>query len=298
MSLAVRRSIQVIRHLKTHPTAQFKDLYRELAPISSTALSKLLQALVKAGELVHKGRIYALGPTAASTAGGAHGIYSLPTDLKEATQSLLEQAANETMHSCAMFGWVGTSTMKILAEHNLPGWLFSPVGYEWPLVPFHGFAQLFLAYAPEVLARDCFYRWYPYLQTHERYENYPEFLKRLQGIRKVGYAVEYRGELPDILRLAVPVWLPGSDVPRYAVGISANAVCLLELEKCRKVLLGVAQTLAQLLTGRVPLFQIGIEGQLPKRNDHAPLNGAESLLRAKARASHPRTAPASGNNNA
>lgn len=283
MSLAVRRSIKVIRHLKAHPAAQFKDLYKELSPISSTALSKLLQALVRAGELVHVGRLYAIGPAAASAADSAQGIYSLPPDLKEATQILLEHAANQTMHSCALFGWVGTSTMKILSEHNLPGWLFSPVGYEWPLVPFHGFAQLFLAYAPDVLATDCFYRWYPYLQTHERFDTYPEFAKRLQDIRKIGYAVEYRGELPDILRLAVPVWLPGSDVPRYAVGISANAVCLLELEKCRKILREVADNLARLLAGRVPLFQFDITGQMPKRNDQRPLNGAESLLRAKAR---------------
>jgi DNA-binding IclR family transcriptional regulator len=289
MSLAVRRSILVIRHLKTRPVAQFKDLARELAPISSTALSKLLQALVAAGELVHNGRIYALSPTAASTAGGAQGIYSLPLDIKASAQNLLEQAANDTMHSCAMFGWVGNSTMKILAEHNLPGWLFSPVGYEWPLVPFHGFAQVFLAYGPEVLARDCFYRWYPYLQTHEQFANYPAFLSRLRNIRKAGYAVEYRGELPDILRLAVPVHISGSELPRYAVGISANAVCLLELEKCLKTLYQVASDLARLLKGRVPLFQIDIGDQLPKRNEDRPLNGAESLLRAKARAGARRT---------
>lgn len=265
---AVRRSIGVIRYLKAHPSARFRDLRQELAPVSSTALAMLLQTLVEEGELQHSGRSYTLSPGAASAAGSPQGIYSLPESLAKPVGELLDEAAKTTVHSCALFGWVGASTFKILATHDTPDWRFSPIGYEWPLLPFHAVAQLFLAYAPEIVARDSFYRWSPFVHVNESFESYASFAKRIAEIRKKGYAVEYRGERPEIMRIAVPIWFRRKPDPRYAVGMVANAVYLLELQKCISALVDVASKLAKVLEGSVPAFHY--KTPIPDRVDAGP----------------------------
>lgn len=268
--VTTQRSWRIVRHLKTHPSARFTDLLRLLEPISRTALSTLLRSLCEAGELQKSGRSYALHPESSAHGSLPQGIYSLPAAVRADTQPVLQACAHETMHSCALFGWVGTSTMRILDVYNLPDWPFRPIGYEWPLVPFHGFAQVFLAYGPELLARDCYFRWFPYLQPAMAMGTYPDFLAVLAKIRASGHAVEYRGEVPTILRIVIPVHLPGEQCPRYAVGLTANAVYLLEAQKCLAALRSAAAQLAETMAGRVPLFRSNFEEELPVREFEDP----------------------------
>src|SRR5687767_10783979 len=145
---AIERSFRVVHHLKAVGEARFTDFAELLAPISRTTLSHLLGSLEEIGEVERCGRLYRLAPTAAAISGNERTIYSLPPALRNVTHPIIERMALDMMHSCALFARVGASTMKIMDAHNLPDphWPFTPIGYEWPLVPFHGFAQVFLAH--------------------------------------------------------------------------------------------------------------------------------------------------------
>lgn len=264
---AIRRSFLVVHHLKTHGEARFTDFAHLLAPISRTALSHLLASLVEIGELERTERLYRLGPNAAALAGSEHTVYALPPALRAQTHEVLEKTALEVMHSCALFARVGTSTMKIMDEHNLaqPHWPFTPVGYEWPLVPFHGFARVFLAHAPQSVARDCYVRWFPYLRPNVRTPTYKQFRTELDKIRRQQYAIEYRDELSTIMRVVVPVTLPDDTELRFAVGLVANYVYLLQVKNCLGHLRAAAEKLSALLAGKVPQFhfdeQVPVEGE-------------------------------------
>lgn len=264
---AVRRSFQLINHLKANGEARFTDLVRLLHPISRTALSHLLGTLVEIGELERNGRLYRLAPGAAAISGNERTIYALPPSLQTQTHAVIERTALEVMHSCALFARVGTSTMKIMDEHNLaqPHWPFTPVGYEWPLVPFHGFSRVFLAHAPEAVARDCYVRWFPYLRPNVRTATFKQFRAELDRIRRQGYAIEYKNELATIMRVVVPVEIPGETSLRFAVGLVANYVYLLQVKSCLSVLRAAAAELSGVLAGRVPSFssedRVPIEGE-------------------------------------
>lgn len=264
---AVRRSFILVHHLKTTGEARFTDIARLLHPISRTALSHLLDTLVNIGELERHGRLYRLAAGAAAISGHERTIYALPHSLQAQTHAVLERTALEIMHSCALFARVGTSTMKIMDEHNLaqPHWPFTPVGYEWPLVPFHGFSRVFLAYAPEAVARDCYVRWYPYLRPNVRTATYKLFRAELDRIRHQGYAIEYKNELSTIMRVVVPVQLPHDGNLRFAVGLVANFVYLLHVKSCLQSLRTAANELAGILAGKVPAFftedRVPVEGE-------------------------------------
>lgn len=266
---AIRRSFKVVHFLKTHGEARFTDLAALLAPISRTAMSQLLDSLEEIGEIEHSGRQYRLAVSGGALAGPGRTIYALPPALRSRTHAVIERVALESMHSCALFARVGTSTMKIMDEHNLPDphWPFTPVGYEWPLVPFHGFAQLFLAYGSPAVARDCYVRWHPYLRPAMRPASYRNFRAQLDKIRRQGYAVEYKTELATILRIVVPVTLAGEKEVRFALGMVANFVYLLEAKSCLQALRGGAQEIAAILHGRVPRFQL--EEQVPTEGEPA-----------------------------
>jgi DNA-binding IclR family transcriptional regulator len=257
---AIRRSFSVIHHLQTQGEARFTDLVRLLAPISRTALSHLLNSLEEIGELERCERRYRLAPTAAALAGGDRAIYVLPPALRAKTHAVLERVAQDCRHSCALFARVGGSTMKIMDQHNLPQphWPFGPVGCEWPLVPFHGFARVFLAHAPESVARECYQRWLPYLGPNVRLAaSHKSFVAELAKVRRHGYAIEYKDEAAPLLRVAVPISCGDSGELRFAVGVVANYVYLLEVDRCLEVLRPAARDLAEVLKDKVPATLTG-----------------------------------------
>lgn len=254
---AIRRSFLVIHHLKTQGETRFTDLVRLLSPISRTALSHLLASLEEIGELEHDGRKYRLAPTAAALAGSAHTIYALPPALSAQTRPILARVTAETHHSCALFARVGTSTMKVMDVNNLaaPHPVFGAVGHELPLVPFNGFARLFLAYSPETLARECYQHWLPYLRPNPNVRvpaSEGAFIEELVKVRRHGYALEYKDELQPIMRVALPVTLPESSEVRFSVGIVANFVYLLQVKSYIESLRQASAALSGVLAGKVP----------------------------------------------
>jgi DNA-binding IclR family transcriptional regulator len=266
--VAIRRSFTVIHYLKAHGEARFTDLVRHLIPVSRSALSHLLSSLVEIGEVERHGRLYRLAPASTALIGNDRSIYALPPALLSRTRPIMEKTALELMHSCALFAPVGTSTMKIMDEHNLVGahWPFTPTGYEWPLVPFHAFARVFLAHASEAVARDCYVRWHPYLQPHLRMDSYRQFRTELDKIRKQGYAVDNKDEVSTIMRVVVPVHLPDDKELRFAIGIVANFVYLLQVKSCLRILRATAQEVAGVLKGNVPDF---CSDKVPEKGEHA-----------------------------
>lgn len=264
--IAVRRTVHLIAHLKTHGAARFNDLAELLQPISRTALSMLLKELTECGELTRDGRNYQLSPGSVGLTGGDRSIYRLPPALRAEVDRLLRETAVALSHSCALFARVGSSTMKIVGAHNLAGtpMQFSPPGYEWPLVPFHGFAQVFLAHERnEALARDVYYRWRPYLRADNVAPTYQRFRAKLRMIQRQGHAIEYKEETGTLMRLVVPVPLGPEPHLRFAVGLVAHPVHLLEIDRCLARLLPAAASLRLLLAGKVPAF--ALDESLPLR---------------------------------
>lgn len=264
--LAINRSVRVLAHLRQHGPARFKDFAALLAPISPTALSLLLSSLIETGELVRDGRVYHLALTSVALPGNRHPLYRLPARLRLHCDEILASAARDLRQSCAMFARVGTSTMKIVSECNLPNrpTRFAPLGYEWPLVPFHGFAQTFLAYETnEDLARDVYYRWRPYLHPQRIAASYRQFSTRLRAIRRQGFTIEYKEETGTLMRIVVPVRLEPEPRLRFAVGLVAHPLYLLEVDRCVKRLLESASDLSQVMARRVP--DLDVDEKLPLR---------------------------------
>jgi DNA-binding IclR family transcriptional regulator len=263
---AVRRSFLVIHHLMTKGETRFMDLAEHLFPISRTGLSHLLASLQEVGELEHDGRSYRLAPTSVGLMGNRQSIYSLPPALLALTRPILRATAGDLSHSCALFARVGDSTMKLVDVHNLPAphCAFPALGHECPMLPFHGFARLFLAHGSENTARECYRFWQPYLQANGSIrlpasEN--QFLAELARVRRTGHSLEYKEEVQPIMRVAVPVEIPGIPEVRFAIGLVANFVYLLEVESQVARLRRAAEELAAVLQKSVPshVFSSGSE---------------------------------------
>ena len=241
------RALSIVRFLQRERRARFGELLEELAPISRATLAALLAELVDQGEIEHVGREYR--PSRGVFSPGEIHFYELSSRVREQSQMILERAARDSDHACALFARVGPMTMKIVDEFNLPDgdWRFSPVGYEWPLVPFHGFAKVFLAHADTATVQSCYGRWKRQLRPELVPGSWEDFAKQLVRIRSKGYALEYQEESAEILRLVVPVWdRPGQSL-RFAVGFVARNIYLLEVEECLQILLPAAEELAAVL---------------------------------------------------
>lgn len=271
----VDRGFQVVQYLAKHEEARFKHFVELLKPISRTTLSHLLDSLEAIGEIEHSGRTYRLAPASVALANRSYTTYALPSVLHHAVQAVLRGVSERVGHSCALFARVGVSTMKIMDAHNLapPHWIFNSPGYEWPLVPFHGFAQVFLAYGSSGDMREAFSRWHASLLPIVQWESDRPFQERLHEVITKGYAVEYREEVPNLMRLAVPVRLPDDKHLRFVVGIAANYVYLVESQKCVEALQKAATELTVILSGKVPRLEF---------DDHVP-NGVRRTRRILAR---------------
>ncbi len=253
------RALTVMRHLREQGAARFEELVRLLSPVSRTTVSSLLGELERRGEIEHRGRFYTL--TQGNLLAAGTNIYELPAALKAQTHPVLEEVSRRTGHASALFARVGVMTMKIMDEFRPEGsdWQFSPAGVEWPLVPFHGFAKVFLAHAREDLARACHWRWRKHLRPDLCEQDWPDFQRQLKTIRRHGYALEYQEEMSAILRLAVPVFLSGPEPVYFAVGLVARFIYLLDMESWLGVLDEAAQKLQQTLEGRVPAFRFDLQ---------------------------------------
>lgn len=253
------RALTVMRHLRHQGSARFEELAALLAPASRTTVSGLLRELERTGEIEHRGRFYL--PAQGNLFGAGTNIYELPTALRARTHPVLERLCANTGHASALFARVGVATMKIMDEHRPQesDWRFLPAGVEWPLVPFHGFAKVFIAYASEDHARQCYGRWRRHLRPELCEKDWDAFARQLETIRRRGYALEYQEELAAILRLAVPVFLSGPGPVCFTVGLVARFIHLLDVEGWLGYLRAAADELREILDGRVPAFRFAIE---------------------------------------
>ncbi|QYY35806.1 hypothetical protein [Ruficoccus sp. ZRK36] len=259
------RALVVMRHLKEQGPARFEELVALLSPVSRTTVSALLDELEREGEVEHRERLYL--PGAGSRLATGTNIYALPTALRAQTHPVLVELSARTGHASALFARVGVMTMKILDEFRPvdSDWQFSPAGYEWPLVPFHGFAKIFIAYAEEGIAKQCHSRWWMQLRPELYEQDWSAYERQLRLIRKRGYALEYQEENSAILRLAVPVMLSGQGPVCFSVGLVARFIYLLDVDAWQAALCEAADALREILDGRVPAFRFTLEPRSGKR---------------------------------
>ena len=240
------RTLKIIKHLHENKTATYSELQTRLAPISHTGLTNLLKGLQEIGEIEHFNRVYSLSYfTKAESAYISRAL--LPRPFKKDISALIESLANELMRPVALFGWVGESTMKIMERFNLPSALpYSHIGKEWPLIPFHGYAQIFLAHAEQTFMMHTFFRWDAYLRVDHTYD-YKKYQAKLKAIRKNGYTIEDKEERSDLVRVAIPVFLEKEKMPRYALGVNLNSNDRLAPESFVPELKKTAEKLSELL---------------------------------------------------
>lgn len=243
----LERAIRIIRHLQQGREASFGELQVLLSPVSPTTLSGLLKELTRLGEIERSGRTYR--PSRGVLSAGDINFYELPARIRRNTQEILAKTATSANHACALFARVGAMTMKIVDQHNLTGAhrTFSPVGYEWPLVPFHGFAKVFLAHSDRETAKACYDRWASHLRAELVAPSWKTFDRQLTVIREQGYALEYQEEDRALMRLAMPVTVQGSGDVRFAVGLVARNIYLIDRERCLPIVSSAAKELGTVL---------------------------------------------------
>jgi DNA-binding IclR family transcriptional regulator len=243
----LERALRIIRHLQREREAAFGDLQALLAPVSPTTLSGLLRELIRLGEIERIGRAYR--PAHGVLSAGDINFYELPASVRKNTQAILARTATSADHACALFARVGAMTMKIVDQHNLAGAhrTFSPVGYEWPLVPFHGFARVLLAYSGKDIAKACYDRWASHLRPGLVAPSWAAFEKQLASVREQGFALEYQEEDRLLMRLAVPVPVQGWKGVFFAVGLTARNIHLIDWERCLPIVRQAAADLGVVL---------------------------------------------------
>lgn len=241
----LNRAFIIMEYLKERGEASFGNILEHLHPISRTTLSSLLKELIRLKKITRNGRRYQVKiphrlDIDQSTA--------LTDERLSQVQEQLKHTAQEGGHACALFARVGASTMKIMAMHNLndTDWNFSKVGTEWPLIPFHGFAKIFLAYSESEVSHNCYHRWSRLLRADLLPGSLEHYLDELTQIRQNGYALEYKEELSSILRLTLPVWT-GEAQPRFVLGYVARAAYLLEFKKCLITLNQASKEISEIL---------------------------------------------------
>ena len=221
--IALNRGLKILHYLVENKSARFKDISQLLDPISPASQMRLLKTLTKLGEIEKADNLYRLTSSSVFRMAAAPHPFSLRGEVNSQLDNIVRGVARETSYPAALFGWITPGTIIILNSYSPVGSTtqYRPAGEEWPLIPFHDFAQLFLAYAPEFLREDAFFRWNPYLNDEYKGKDYQSFINRLNGIKTQGYTVsELINE--SFGSIVKPVFLHGEPLPRFAVGVLAS----------------------------------------------------------------------------
>lgn len=218
--IALARGLKLLHHLAHHGPSRFKDLAELLMPISPASQMRLLQTLLELGEVEKEGSSYRIAGSGLFESSRFADPFTLSPDARRQMAEKVRQMAHATSYSAALFAWVSTGTMKMISSYAPIGTevRYRPEGQEWPLMPVHDFAQVFLAYAPDFYREDAYFRWHRFLNVESRMGDFEAFLERLERIRARGYT------LSDETRhshgsLVVPIRLHQETVPRFALGI-------------------------------------------------------------------------------
>ncbi len=218
--IALERGLKILHHLVQYKTARFKDLTELLDPISPASQMRLLRTLTELGEVEKVNNYYQLSANSVFRTAASPHPFALRLEVDAELDGIVRELARDTSYSAALFGWITPGSIIILNTYSPIGRSikYRPAGEEWPLIPFHDFAQLFLAYAPGFVREDAFFRWNPYLKEEYKSLDYQAFIKRLNNIREQGFTIsELAGE--TFGSIVNPVVLHGENPPRFAVGV-------------------------------------------------------------------------------
>ncbi|MEX0323054.1 MAG: hypothetical protein AB3N63_12900 [Puniceicoccaceae bacterium] len=221
--IALNRGLKVLHHLVENRTARFKDISKLLDPISPASQMRLLRTLVSLGEVEKEGNQYRLSASSIFRMATSPHPFALRREVHDQLEDIVRKLARDTSYPAALFGWITPGTIIILNSYSPIGsdTQYRPAGEEWPLIPFHDFAQLFLAFAPGFLREDAFFRWNPYLKDDYKGKDYQSFIDRLNSIKEQGYTVS------DVISesfgsVVKPVFLHEEALPRFAIGVLMN----------------------------------------------------------------------------
>ena len=221
--IALNRGLKILHHLVENRSARFKDIAELLQPISPASQMRLLRTLTDLGEVEKDNSLYRLSSSSIFRMATSPHPFALRREVSQRLDDEIRMLARDTSYPAALFGWITPGTIVILNSYSPVGsdTQYRPAGEEWPLVPFHDFAELFLAYAPGFLREDAFFRWNPYLNDNYKEKDFPSFIERLNAIREQGYTVSEL--VPSTFgSLVKPVFLHGEELPRFSVGVLAS----------------------------------------------------------------------------
>lgn len=218
--IALNRGLKVLHHLVESRAARFKDISKVLEPISPASQMRLLRTLVDLGEIEKDGNQYRLSASSIFRMATSPHPFALRREVHDQVETIIRKLARDTSYPAALFGWITPGTIIILNSYSPVGsdTQYRPAGEEWPLIPFHDFAQLFLAFAPGFLREDAFFRWNPYLKEAYKGDDYQSFIDRLNMIKEQGHTVS------DVISetfgsVVKPVFLHEEAIPRFAIGL-------------------------------------------------------------------------------
>ena len=275
--IALNRGLQVLRYLVEHRSARFKDIAKVLDPISPASQMRLLRTLADLGEIEKNNNKYRLSSTSMFRVATSPHPFALRQEISNQLDDIIRRLARQTSYPAALFGWITPGTIMILNSYSPVGsdTQYRPAGEEWPLIPFHDFAQLFLAYAPDFMREDAFFRWNPYLNDAFKSANFQAFVNRLNTIQEQGFTVS------DVIdqtfgSIVQPVMLHGESLPRFAVGVLASdKPDASRIEYILTELKAVSSELASVLKGSISPKQLELDlshSQLVMQNYVDPYN--------------------------
>ena len=269
--------MQVLRYLVEHRSARFKDIAKVLDPISPASQMRLLRTLADLGEIEKNNNKYRLSSTSMFRVATSPHPFALRQEISNQLDDIIRRLARQTSYPAALFGWITPGTIMILNSYSPVGsdTQYRPAGEEWPLIPFHDFAQLFLAYAPDFMREDAFFRWNPYLNDAFKSANFQAFVNRLNTIQEQGFTIS------DVIdqtfgSIVQPVMLHGESLPRFAVGVLASdKPDASRIEYILAELKAVSGELASVLKGGISPKQLELDlshSQLVVQNYVDPYN--------------------------
>jgi len=221
---AVARALRVLRYLSRRDDATFGQIVALLGVPHSTA-ARLLRTLQRLRYVFKHGRRYYLSHNIARRGPRYNpvGIEGIAPPSPEA-HAVLERLALDCGQTVALHEPLGRMTTVLVDRVTVEGGLSSNIrlGAEWPLLPYHGWAQVFLAYRPPELVKELYDRWKDTgenrLLTFEQHE------ARLAQIRARGYNVEDREDHPHVVTITAPVFAEDPGDPVLVVGVSTVSV--------------------------------------------------------------------------
>lgn len=210
---AVVRALAVLEILAERGGARFGELREALDGIGPASLTRLLDVLAEQGYVRKEGALYVL---ARSIGHASPWIARLMWHRAE-IEAILAELSTGTGLPSAVFVRLREDAMAIAGVHQVPEQsAFQPRGEELPLYPFHGFAQVFLAWSRPELQERMFHAWYAKADRTAAAER--RYRAKLAEIKRLGRAVEDREQHDHLARICVPLIPPG-EAPQGVLGV-------------------------------------------------------------------------------